>query len=121
MPGNLLGLPTTADDYSAFNAVWDSPEGGLHGYLVRFLESDDSTFQHIAVWTCVQLLESGDAQLEQSIRSSPSLLPLIQSLAAGGPDGSIEGSEEDLEDSGEGEIAALARKVTDLLAGSEGR
>ncbi len=50
---------TTSDDYSAFNDVWDKPEGGMHKYLYRFLTSPDATFQHIAVWTIVQLLESG--------------------------------------------------------------
>lgn len=47
------------DDYSAFNEVWDKPDGGMHKYLHRFLSSPDATFQHIAVWTIVQLLESG--------------------------------------------------------------
>lgn len=46
------------DDYSAFNEVWDKPDDGMHGYLYRFLTSPDATFQHIAVWTIVQLLES---------------------------------------------------------------
>ena len=50
---------TTTDDYSAFNDVWDKPDGGMHRYLYRFLTSTDATFQHIAVWTIVQLLESG--------------------------------------------------------------
>ena len=45
-------------DYSAFNEVWDKPDEGLHGYLYRFLTSRDATFQHIAVWTIAQLLES---------------------------------------------------------------
>lgn len=57
--GRLPGWVIAADDYAAFNAVWNEPDGGLHGYLVRFLESQDTTFQHIAVWTIVQLLESG--------------------------------------------------------------
>jgi vacuolar protein 8 len=39
--------------------VWDKPDGGMHRYLYRFLTSSDATFQHIAVWTIVQLLESG--------------------------------------------------------------
>ena len=47
------------DDYSAFNDVWDKPDGGMHRYLYNFLTSPDATFQHIAVWTIVQLLESG--------------------------------------------------------------
>jgi vacuolar protein 8 len=54
--GNLSSK--AADDYNAFNKVWNKPEGGLHTYLVRFLGSSDQTFQHIAVWTLVQLLES---------------------------------------------------------------
>jgi len=48
-----------SDDYSAFNDVWEKPEGGMHQYLHRFLSSPDATFQHIAVWTIMQLLESG--------------------------------------------------------------
>lgn len=50
---------TATDDYSAFNDVWDKPDGGMHRYLYNFLTSPDATFQHIAVWTIVQLLESG--------------------------------------------------------------
>jgi vacuolar protein 8 len=46
--GNLSSK--AAEDYAPFNAVWNSPEGGLHAYLVRFLGSPDQTFQHIAVW-----------------------------------------------------------------------
>ena len=50
---------TGSDDYGPFNDVWDKPDGGLHAYFYRFLSSTDTTFQHIAVWTIVQLLESG--------------------------------------------------------------
>jgi len=50
---------TITVDYSAFNDVWQKPSGGLHGYLVNFLRSNDATFQHIAVWTIAQLLDSG--------------------------------------------------------------
>lgn len=82
--------------------MWNEPEGGLHGYLVRFLESEDTTFQHIAIWTLVQLLESGgelrfieslysiladpspgavDTALEEKIRASPKLIPLATHLS----------------------------------------
>ncbi|GAA96338.1 hypothetical protein E5Q_03004 [Mixia osmundae IAM 14324] len=123
-------LSSKADDYAAFNAVWTEPEGGLHGYLVRFLDSRDTTFQHIAVWTVVQLLESGDATLEHSIKSSSQLMALIQGLStsasaapssAGGepkPSDSVSqtgGSGDEDEEGGEGEIAALARRIIDLL------
>ena len=55
----LLDGRADTDDYSAFNEVWDKPDGGMHDYLYRFLTSPDATFQHIAVWTIVQLLDSG--------------------------------------------------------------
>lgn len=89
------------DDYSAFNDVWDKPDGGMHKYLHRFLTSPDATFQHIAVWTIVQLLESGgqhlkiplvkystkiiviiDPQLISNIRASNILIPNIRNLTA---------------------------------------
>ena len=70
---------TTSDDYSAFNEVWDKPEGGMHKYLYRFLTSPDATFQHIAVWTIVQLLESGGTSMSIScgIISSYFLLQIL--------------------------------------------
>jgi vacuolar protein 8 len=103
--GNLSSKDGRAatDDYSAFNDVWDTPEGGMHQYLYRFLCSPDATFQHIAVWTIVQLLESGgkpahggqhmhtcstlpaDAQLNSNIRNSPILIPTIRQMASSRP------------------------------------
>lgn len=88
------------DDFTAFNEVWDKPDGGMHKYLYRFLTSSDQTFQHIAVWTIVQLLESGgahfsrilhfaghdrtlaDPQLLSNIRGSNILIPNIRQLAS---------------------------------------
>ncbi|SCZ89478.1 BZ3500_MvSof-1268-A1-R1_Chr1-1g01206 [Microbotryum saponariae] len=116
-----------ADDYSAFSAVWNEPEGGLHGYLVRFLESQDTTFQHIAIWTLVQLLESGDMTLESQIRASKDLIPLATRLSTLSSESSLhdagragtDASEDDEEgqDGGESEIRVLARTVLDLLEG----
>lgn len=72
----------------------------MHKYLYRFLTSSDATFQHIAVWTIVQLLESGgelentsalfevmadvatDPQLISNIRTSNLLIPNIRQLGA---------------------------------------
>lgn len=59
--------------------MWDQPEGGIHGYLIRFLESTDTTFQHIAIWTLVQLLES---EGEIPLSATPSL-PLLTLLHPG--------------------------------------
>ncbi|KAJ9115254.1 Vacuolar protein 8 [Naganishia adeliensis] len=123
--GNLSSK--AAEDYAPFNAVWNQPDGGLHTYLVRFLGSSDQTFQHIAVWTIVQLLEAEDETLTNHIRSSPILLSLIKQLSAAAPasqDGSPRrGSISDDDDggstgeSGASEIAALARRILDLTDG----
>lgn len=55
-------LSSKVQDYSAFVQAWEAPGGGMHGYLNRFLDSQDTTFQHIAVWTVSQFLE-GDGNL----------------------------------------------------------
>lgn len=121
------------DDYGPFNDVWDHPEGGLHKYLHRFLSSTDATFQHIAVWTIVQLLESGDQELLHNIRSSTLLAPHIAQLATAShsstPSGSTLGSRSagrsrsnsfsedgggDGGDGGAAEIAALARRILEI-------
>lgn len=104
---SLLDSRTSSEDYAAFNDVWDKPNGGLHAYLHRFLTNSDPTFQHIAVWTVVQLLESGgtlvylhfdpivptclidlpclDPTLTANIRSSSRLISNIRSMAQSPP------------------------------------
>lgn len=121
--------------------MWNKPDGGLHAYLVRFLSSADITFQHIAVWvgpliapksglfadlqTIVQLLEAEDEQLTTHIRTSPILVSSIRQLAASPPPSragqrDTSGSDDEFEDDGtldqdgEGEISALARRILDL-------
>ena len=39
----------------------------MQGYLFRFLTSQDATFQHIAVWTLAQLLESEGVYIQPGI------------------------------------------------------
>lgn len=121
---------TATDDYSAFNDVWEKPDGGMHKYLYRFLSSSDATFQHIAVWTIVQLLESGDPQLISNIRSSSLLNPNIRQLAtsrASSPSSSVgtprshrsqTHSYQDTETGeGQGEIQLLARRILEFVDG----
>jgi vacuolar protein 8 len=124
--GNLSSKDGRAptDDYSAFNDVWDKPDGGMHKYLHRFLTSPDATFQHIAVWTIVQLLESGDPQLISNIRASTILVPNIRNLTASrssSPASSIRShhsqpsyQEMDAND-GQGEIQLLSRRILDFV------
>ncbi|KAG8923328.1 Vacuolar protein 8, partial [Tulasnella sp. 418] len=117
------------DDYGPFIDVWDQPDGGLHAYLYRFLSSTDATFQHIAVWTIVQLLESGDPTLIHKIQQSPLLRPHILQLAqspAGTPSSLGSQSRSFGDDSNEGnegganEITALAKRIIELTDGEPG-
>jgi len=128
--GNLSSKDgrTATDDYSAFNDVWDKPEGGMHNYLYRFLTSPDATFQHIAVWTIVQLLESGDPQLISNIRNSQMLSPHVRLLASsrnstpsssvGTPHSYRTHSHSDQETEtaeGQGEIQLLSRRILEFV------
>ncbi|ETW87677.1 hypothetical protein HETIRDRAFT_308344, partial [Heterobasidion irregulare TC 32-1] len=129
--GNLSSKAT--DDYSAFNDVWDKPDGGMHHYLHRFLSSPDATFQHIAVWTIVQLLESGDPLLITNIRSSNLLVPNVRELgssrsvtptsSAGGTPRSHHSQAHSYSETetgeGHGEIQLLARKILEFVDGDE--
>ncbi|KAI5293447.1 Vacuolar protein 8, partial [Ascosphaera acerosa] len=83
----LGNLSSKVSDYSIFIQSWTEPAGGIHGYLVRFLASGDPTFQHIAVWTLLQLLESGDKRLVSLIARADDVLPMVRMIAgrSGGP------------------------------------
>jgi vacuolar protein 8 len=125
---------TASGDYSAFRNVWKEPNGGMQQYLYNFLKSVDATFQHIAVWTIVQLLESGDAELIRNIRNSALLDAPIRMLASS-PTPSVPSSvgtpRSDRSSSrssagthsgegqgeGQGEIRLLARRILEFVDG----
>lgn len=103
-------LTATVGDYSIFVRDWADPNGGIHGYLSRFLASGDPTFQHIAIWTLLQLLESEDKRLIGYISRSEDIVQMVKAIS----DKNIESDDEDAED-GEGEVIALARRCLELL------
>lgn len=108
----------TVGDYRIFLKHWDEPNGGFHGYLKRFLNSGDPTFQHIAIWTLLQLLESEDAPLLKRIAQSDEMAQMVAGIA----ERSIESEGDDDDDAeeegeGEGEIIRLARSCLDLMSG----
>lgn len=107
-------LSSKVQDYQPFIDVWDQPSGGLHGYLSRFLESVDTTFQHIAIWTIVQFLEGGDTDLIDLITRSPEIIPAVRRLTQ-----SLESSSQQMDENGimndESEIVGLARRVVSML------
>jgi len=105
----LGNLSSKVGDYSMFVKDWKEPAGGIHGYLQRFLESNDPTFQHIAIWTLLQLLESDDEQLKALIGESTEIVNMIRDIADRNVDSDDEGED------GEGEVVLLARRSQDLL------
>ena len=97
-------------DYSIFVKDWTEPNGGIHGYLNRFLASGDPTFQHIAIWTLLQLLESEDKTLVELISNAADVIKMIRTIA----DKKVESDDDEGED-GEGEVVALANRSLELL------
>ena len=98
-------------DYSIFIQDWTQPNGGIHGYLSRFLASGDPTFQHIAIWTLLQLLESEDKTLIGLISKSEDVINMIKGIA----EKSVESDGEGEDDEGEGEVVALAKRSLQVL------
>ncbi|RMY87515.1 hypothetical protein D0862_10668 [Hortaea werneckii] len=129
----LGNLSSKVGDYTLFQTSWSHPAGGIHGYLARFLNSGDPTFQHIAIWTLLQLLESNDAHLIQTIFASRDVMEVVREISrrevegggssdnegnasaggAGGPD--VEESED-----GEAEVVALARRCLEIGGNGSG-
>ena len=102
-------------DYSLFLSSWNQPSGGIHGYLQRFLTSGDATFQHIAIWTLLQLLESGDQKLIDTINESKDVMNAVREISEKNIDS--EDETEEGED-GEAEVVALARRCLELSSGA---
>lgn len=109
----LGNLSSKVGDYTIFVKNWTEPNGGIHGYLNRFLASGDPTFQHIAIWTLLQLLESEDRKLINQISGAQDVKKMIQSISEKNIESDDEGEE------GEGEVVALARRSLELLAGGD--
>ncbi len=100
-------------DYTVFLQNWKEPNGGIHGYLSRFLDSGDATFQHIATWTLLQLLDSGDSRLLDLIGKSERIVQMVKTIS----DKNVESDDED-GDEGEAEVVGLARQCLELLGKS---
>ncbi|KAG5300750.1 armadillo repeat protein [Histoplasma ohiense] len=107
----LGNLSSKVGDYSIFVRDWSEPNGGIHGYLRRFLASGDPTFQHIAIWTLLQLLESEDKRLQGYITRSEDIVDMVKAIA----DKNVESDDEEGGEDDEGEVVALARRSLELL------
>lgn len=80
------------------------------------MASGDPTFQHIAIWTLLQLLESNDTKLLETINQSEDIMQVVREIS----EKSVESDDEDGED-GEAEVVALARRCLELGNGSGGK
>lgn len=103
-------------DYTLFLSSWSQPSGGIHGYLARFLNSGDATFQHIAIWTLLQLLESNDAKLIQTINQSKDVMDVVREISKREVESDVENDGAESED-GEAEVVALARRCLEISTG----
>ncbi|KAK7910901.1 vacuolar protein-like protein 8 [Apiospora marii] len=110
----LGNLSSKVGDYSIFIQDWAEPNGGIHGYLSRFLASGDATFQHIAIWTLLQLLESEDKTLIGQIGKSDEIVDMIKQIA----ERQIESEADAVDDDDEGEVVNLAQRCLELLGQS---
>ncbi|KAK3297584.1 armadillo-type protein [Chaetomium fimeti] len=107
----LGNLSSKVGDYSIFVQNWMEPRDGIHGYLNRFLASGDATFQHIAIWTLLQLLESEDKKLIGLIGKSDGVVDMIKQIA----NRQMMESDNEAEDDDEGEVVNLAQRCLELL------
>jgi len=104
-------------DYSIFLQNWEKPSGGINGYLSRFLASGDPTFQHIAIWTLLQLLESNDKKLLETINSSEDIMNMVRDIS----EKAVESDEDEDGEDGEAEVVALAKRCLELSSGKNGK
>lgn len=83
--GNLvLGMSSASDEFSAIvSSNWSEPMGGLAAYFETFLTSNEATFEHIAVWTILQMLESKNEGINTLIVTNPVIKRRIEEIAEG--------------------------------------
>lgn len=114
--GNLCSKVT---DYTPFLEAWDEPDGGFHAFLVQFLDSEVPTFEHIAAWTVIQLLESEDSRVVKNIMNSRDIIESIRRLAESGDLGADEGN--DLSSSSDVAVPALSKRALALIDNMESK
>lgn len=70
-----------SDDHKQYIlSNWNQPNDGIYGFLIRFLQSESGTFEHIALWTILQLLESNNTEINALIQENESILSGIKQL-----------------------------------------
>ncbi|XBW37789.1 hypothetical protein QEN19_003368 [Hanseniaspora menglaensis] len=71
------------DDYDYYEKVlsaWESPQDGIVGFLQRFLTSEYLTFEHISLWTILQLADSEDERFIDLLKSNQDIINNVKRL-----------------------------------------
>jgi vacuolar protein 8 len=118
----LGNLSSKVGNYDPFVKAWTEPAGGIKAFLASFLTSGEPTFEHIAVWMILQLLESGDKRLTKLCLESPEIIRSVESLAQREPFDPIRSGATDGDNTSEEQayasqmaVPALAKRVMALL------
>lgn len=77
----LANLCSRINNYSKVMDTWDQPSDGIRGFLVRFLQSNYVTFEHIALWTILQLLESHNDRVVQLVKNDKDIIDGVKNMA----------------------------------------
>ena len=84
------------------------------------MNSGDPTFQHIAIWTLLQLLESGDQKLIETINGSKDVMEVVRGISERNVESEGEGDDTAESEDGEAEVVALARRCIEIGSGESG-
>ncbi|CAH03078.1 protein anchor VAC8 [Kluyveromyces lactis] len=60
---------------------WGQPNDGIKGFLIRFLSSDFPTYEHIALWTILQLFECHNETIYKLIKEDQKLVNGVKKIA----------------------------------------
>ncbi|CAR30599.1 Vacuolar protein 8 [Lachancea thermotolerans] len=77
----LANLCSRINNYARIIESWETPGDGIRGFLIRFLRSEYPTFEHIALWTILQLLESHDETVLKLIKGNKEIIKNIKHLS----------------------------------------
>jgi vacuolar protein 8 len=112
----LGNLSAKVGNYDPFVKTWSTPAGGLRGFLALFLSSGEPTFEHIAVWMILQLLESEDKRLYNLFMEAPEIVDAVNKLAERQPNNNASSPPDQSSHASQMAVPALARKVAALLS-----
>lgn len=77
----LANLCSRVNNYNKIIESWDKPNEGISNFLIRFLKSDYATFEHIALWTILQLLESHNDKILSLIKNDKEILNGVNKMS----------------------------------------